>query len=494
MHRFPVEILAHIFRLAVEGSYASGHVKDTWAALHVVCRRWYEVMIGQGTIASDIRITDEHWDVEFATHLLEQSNPFAVHLTMVLHYTPRNAYTVVQLQEFLGTAMTYHCARIQSMVVGQSGVHADLKELLLRAHLPDLRHLDIGPHLPIRVILCAEDLSLQAPELTTLRIASCALLQPTPGKTHSIFPNVVKLELTGSPSPVDISDIPWDIASVIGRLPALKILVLADYFPQTPRPTSQRPVELSHGLTKIEYQSSKPASSVMELDALLLHATARRSVRLGWADPHTLVDVLSGAFSNVKQRWDPDKTLEETENETTRTAWLATSIVVDRDEDIVDLRLRSSNSKATGIMDIQVRSAGDHLAYMVACIPSNAVRELHVQGVEPLRVLWRYMKHSTSLLDLHIIGRSAEGFANTIEQDPKMFANLRHVFIGGRICQPGLVATLSSLLSALACRHTDGMTQLETLAFPEGISRQSLTLFEPFVNKVSNGAKESVSA
>ncbi|KAI0034776.1 hypothetical protein K488DRAFT_83723 [Vararia minispora EC-137] len=216
----------------------------------------------------------------------------------------------------------------------------------------------------------------------------------------------------------------------------------------------------------------------MELDALLLHATARRSVRLGRADPHTLVDVLSGAFGNVKQRWDPDETLEETEGETSGTAWLATSIVVDRDEDVVDLRLRSSISKAAGTMDIQVRSAGDHLAYMIACIPSNAVRELHVQGVEPLRVLWRYMKHSTSLLDLHIIGRSAEGFANTIEQDPKMFANLRRVFIGGRICQPGLVATLSSLLRALASRHADGMTQLETLAIPEGTSRQSLTLFE----------------
>ncbi|KAI0027616.1 hypothetical protein K488DRAFT_90659 [Vararia minispora EC-137] len=443
MHRFPVEILTHIFRLAVEGSYASGQVKDTWAALHVICRKWYKVMLGHGAIATDIRITDEHWDVDFATHLLERSEPSGVQLTMLLSYSPRNAYTVVELQEFLETATRYHRDRIQSMVIGQSGIHTDLNDLLLRARFPVLCHLTIGPHLPRRVSLPVEDLSLQAPELMSLRLASCITLKLTAGIDHMIFPNVVKLELTGSSATFDTIDIPWDIVSIIGRLPALKYLVLADYFPRAPPPPSQRPEELSHGLAEIEYRSSKPASSVMALDALLQHETARRSLRLVRTDLHTLVDILSGR------------------------AWLATSIDDDRGKNVVNLRLRSSLSKAPGVLDIQVTDVGDYLAYVIACIPVNGVRRMQVQSVDPMQVLWQYIGHSEGLQELQVIGRSAEGFAKTFEQDLKMFSALRHVTIAGRNRRSGLAQTLSSLLRALAQRHAEGMSRLEYLALPE---------------------------
>ncbi|KAI0027202.1 hypothetical protein K488DRAFT_74732 [Vararia minispora EC-137] len=482
--------------LALESSYASGQVKDTWAVLHIVCRRWYQptvqqIMLTQGSVASDLRITDEHWDVDFARHLLERSIPYSIHLTMVLENRPRNAYTIQQLETFAEDVLINHRARIQSMVVGRSGFYANLNHLLLLAEFSGLRHLTIGSHLPKLGSLNADELSRAIPALNSLSLASTIALQQIPGKSLPVFPNLVTLELMGSPSKHDMTKISWDFLKVIGRIPALKLLVLSDYFPDTSRPSAIQPVVLPASINNLEYLSHKPARSVMDLDALLLHDGARRTVELIRTDPLTVVDVVTGALRNVEERAvkvgkggpsTPGPVVQgadEQQSENDKRVRLEISITINRDQDVVDLRL------ALGVLSacyIRVKNVGDHLAFAIACIPVHAISKMFVYSDEPIGVLWHFLKQSETLVEMQVVGRSTSEFVKLFEQDWKVFPALRDVSL---MDGDGFASTSVSLLRALARRHAEGVYPMDVLAIPETANSQCLTSFERHVRTVS---------
>ncbi|KAI0030115.1 hypothetical protein K488DRAFT_88052 [Vararia minispora EC-137] len=474
MHRFPVEILTHIFQLAMEISYASGHVKDTWAALHVVCRRWYQIMLTHGGLASDIRITDEHWDVDFATHLLERSSPYSIHLTMVLENRARNIYTIQQLEAFAEHVMTNHRTRIQSMVVGRSGFYADLRNLLLVAHFPNLRHLTIGSHLLRLNSLNADELARVTPALITLSLASTTCLQQSVGKDHPIFLNLVSLELMGSPSKHDMTQIPWDFLKVIGRIPALKTLILSDYFPESTRPSAIQAVVLPASIKNIGYLSRKPTRSVMDLDALLLH----------------VIDVVAGALRNVEERAlhvdkpasGPDlQGADERHSGGDRRARLEISITVLLELDVVDLRLASGESS---VFNIRMKNVNDHLAFAIACFPMHEIRKMFVYSHEPVRVLWQYLKQSRTLVELRVVGRSGAEFVKLFEQDSKAFPALRDVsLMDNGDFSPEL------LLRALARRHAEGVRQVDALAIPKAAGGECVVSFERAIARSDAGPK-----
>ncbi|KAI0029767.1 hypothetical protein K488DRAFT_72710 [Vararia minispora EC-137] len=484
MHRFPVEILTHIFQLAVEISYASGQVKDTWAALHVVCRRWYQIMLTEGVIASDIRITDEHWDVGFAPHLLERSIPYSIRLTMVLENRARNAYTIQQLEAFAEHVLTIHRTRIQSMVVGRSGFHADLKNLLLLAVFHRLRHLTIGSHLPRLRSLNVDELSRVIPAVNTLSLASTTGLQQTAGQTHPIFLNLVTLELTGSPSKHDDTKIPWEFLQIIGRIPALKSLVLSDYFPESSRPSWIQPVVLSASVDEIK---------------------ARRTVELDRTDPLTVVDIVTGALRNVEKRAinvenDQPATgsdfqgADKRQSGDDRRARLEILIAVTREQDVAHLRLASGVSS---MYNIRVKNVGDHLAFAIACIPVDEICKMSVYSDEPVRVLWQFLKQSKTLVELQVIGRSVAEFAKLFEEDSEAFLSLRDVSLAdsdgfSSDSHSNAGSTWVALLRALARRRAEGVCQVDALAIPETASRDYLISLERYVGSVTYITKAEI--
>ncbi|KAI0026935.1 hypothetical protein K488DRAFT_74958 [Vararia minispora EC-137] len=490
MVRCIVEILTYIFQLAVKISYASGEVKDTWAALHVVCRRWYQIMLAQGDVASDIRITDEHWDVDFATHLLERSSPYTIHLTMVLENRARNAYTIQQLETFAEHVLTNHRVRIQSMVVGRSGFYADLRDLLLLDRFPRLRHLTIGSHLPRLASFNADELSPVMPALNSLSLASTAGLRQTAGKDHPIFLNLVTLELTGSSSKHDTTNIPWEFLKVIRRLPALQILLLSDYFPKSTRPSATQSVVLPASVHNIEYLSHKPTRSIMDVDALLSHDRARRTVELNRTDPLTVVDVVAGGLENIEERAvnlnddnDGPAFRPDLQGSTDRRCGdnrrerLEISIAVDHEQDIVDLRLGSGVSS---VVNIRIKNVGEYLAFAIARIPVHEIRKMFVYCDEPVGVLWQFFKESRTLVELQVVGRTVAEFVKVFEQDSKAFPALRDISLvdDGRF-SPEL------LQRALARRHAEGVRRLNALAIPETAAKQSVLSFERYVDNVT---------
>ncbi|KAI0028917.1 hypothetical protein K488DRAFT_89274 [Vararia minispora EC-137] len=374
-----------------------------------------KTMLVQGSIAADIRITNEHWDVVFATHLLERSFPAPIRLTIDLDNIARNWRTARELQSFLETATRDHRARICSLVVNCPGVKLDFRSILLRAQFPELRHLVIGKNLRKCALLTADGLSEAIPAATTLQVPSTIKLANDEDVDGPIFTNVVKLELIGAHATTNRS-VDWDFMAVVGRLPSLKFLSLENYFPDSSPPHSVSPVILPSCMREISYQSCKSASSIMDIDALFQHSSARRYVRLRRVDARTLVQTVAGALSNAGLR------LKNGELRADRTSGHLTTatIVVNSPNDYVELRIGAVlSSTIPAVYHIQAEGVDDSLAHMLACVPKDGMRDMLVVCDVPARCLWRYLGLSETLTKLHIVGSSAQEFAEVLEQDPE---------------------------------------------------------------------------
>ncbi|KAI0026613.1 hypothetical protein K488DRAFT_75211 [Vararia minispora EC-137] len=457
------------------GSYSSGQVKDTWATLHIVCRSWYEIMISQGGIASDIRVTNDHWDVDFALHLLERSFHAPLHLTLLLDNAARNRYTIMEAEAFIETAMRDHRARIRTLVVGRSGIRTDICEQLLRAHLPDLHNLSIGPDLTKCPSLDLDDLSEVTPVLTSLSIASSVRLNPTASEAGPIFLNVTRIQLSGSPSLFDTTVVSWDFMTIVGRLPALKELVLSDYFPESPASVALQPVSLPANMDKLEYRSSKPAYCIMVIDSLLVHDGVHRAVSLERADPRTLATIFTGAHKNSARRVQTGK--GDAKHETgkhqlsTDEARTKIAIIIDREHDVVELRLVPDLSPSTsGTYYVRASRIYDSLVHLVAGIPLHTMRDMQVRSDQPMEILWRYVSLSRTLDKINVEGRTAHAFLKVFAQDARKFPALRHVCIASWRSADDEPTNYddaaTTLHTALVRRSSTGLPALDTIDVP----------------------------
>ncbi|KAI0028111.1 hypothetical protein K488DRAFT_90098 [Vararia minispora EC-137] len=384
-----------------------------------------KIMISQGGIASDIRVTNDHWDVDFALHLLERSFHAPLHLTLLLDNAARNRYTIMEAEAFIETAIRDHRARIRSLVVGRSGIRTDITDQLLRAHLPDLHHLCIGPDLTKCPSLDLDDLSEVTPVLTTLSIASSVRLTPTASEAGPIFLNVTSIQLSGSPSLFDTTVVSWNFMTIVGRLPALKELVLSDYFPESPPPVALQPVILPADMDKLEYRSSKPAYCIMVIDSLLSTDEARTKI----------------------------------------------AIIINSEHDVVELRLVPDITPSTpGTYYVRASRIHDSLVHLVAGIPLHTMRDMQVCSDQPMEILWRYVSLSRTLVKLSVEGRTAHGFLKVFAQDARKFPALRHVCIASwrsaddEPTNYDDVAT--SLHTVLVRRLSTGMPALDTIDVP----------------------------
>ncbi|KAI0026545.1 hypothetical protein K488DRAFT_75265 [Vararia minispora EC-137] len=416
----------------------------------------------RGGMAADIRVTNEHWDVDFATHLLERSYRAPLRLTFLLDNTPRNRYTIVELEALIESAMRDHRARIWSLDVGKSGVRSDISKHLLRARLPDLHHLTIGPDLAHSLTLCVDELSEVTPSLTTLNIASSVKLSLSANGASPIFLNVARLELTGSPSLFDRTAVSWEFTTIVGRLPVLKVLILADYFPDSPLPDVLQPVELPTDMEKIVYRSRKPAYSIMVIDSLLVHNVAHRVATLVRADPRTLATVFSGARDNFVRR--VEKGNEDTDHATGKA-------ITHHSKNSVELRIGSNiSASSSGAYHIRALNIHDSLALVLACIPLDSLQEMLVISDLPVRVLWRYLSLSKTLENLHIAGPTAQEFLNVFKQDARRFPALGHVCLAAWRSdpddRPNYDDAAESMFTALERRRSKGMRQLLTVHVP----------------------------
>ncbi|KAI0026750.1 hypothetical protein K488DRAFT_75110 [Vararia minispora EC-137] len=427
-----------------------------------------QIMISQGGIAGDIRVTNEHWDVDFACHLLERSYHAALHLTFLLDNIPWNRFTIDELDALIETAMTNHRARIWSLVVGRAGVRSDISNHLLRAQFPDLHHLTIGPDLARCPSLCVDDLSDVTPSLTTLSLASSMSIRSVMNGGRPIFLNVTRLELIGSSSLFDTTVVSWDFTNVVARLPALKVIVFADYFPESPQPSGLQPIDLPADMESLEFRSNKPAYSIMSINSLLEHNDARRVVGLARADPRTLATVFSGALDNFA-RW-VNKGKEVSEHSTGEHQGSETDN-------------RNYCERRTG----HRRITAHYLSVYIRIIPHSRAEHTRLPSA-------RAGLLTSGFLTRYAAGPSAQEFLKVFEQDARRFPALREVYIANWQSGPDdptiYVNAAETLLTALKRRQSKGMPRLNVLHVPWSHNPPSPTLVAILTASVERFSQE----